>query len=73
LRGKFFEPFGPKRAGSRPLARRHQRGHSKMEARVKCSGLIRNSEIAIELLELTAQSGEVARHCRGIADVVVRA
>jgi predicted DNA-binding transcriptional regulator AlpA len=35
--------------------------------------LIRNSEIAVELHELTAQSCEVARHCRGIADVVVRA
>jgi hypothetical protein len=37
-----------------------------MEARVMRSGLIRNSEIAIELLDLTAQSGKVARHCRGI-------
>jgi hypothetical protein len=44
-----------------------------MEARVKRSRLIRNSEVAIELLELTAQSSEAARHCRGIADVVVRA
>src|SRR5229473_5574584 len=44
-----------------------------MEARVKRSGLIRDSEIAIELLELTTQSGEVVRHCRGIADSVVRA
>jgi len=43
-----------------------------MEPRVKSSGFIRNSEIAIELLELTAQSGEVARDCRGIADSVVR-
>ena len=37
------------------------------------SGLIRNSEITIELLKLTTQSGEVARHGRGIAGVVVRA
>jgi hypothetical protein len=44
-----------------------------MEARVKSSRLISDSEIAIELLELTAQSSEVARHCRGIADIVVRA
>ena len=40
---------------------------------MKSSRLIRDSEIAIELLELTAQSGEAARHGRGIADVVVRA
>jgi hypothetical protein len=73
LRGKFFESFGPERAGSPLLARRHQRGHSQMEPGVKSSRLIRNSEIAIELLELTAQSGEVARHCCGIVDVVVRA
>src|SRR4249920_2468723 len=44
-----------------------------MEPGVKSSRLIRNSEFAIELLELTAQSSEVVRHCRGIADVVVRA
>jgi hypothetical protein len=44
-----------------------------MEARVKRSGLIRNSEIAIELLELTAQSHKVARHGDVIADFVVRA
>src|SRR5216684_5381572 len=44
-----------------------------MEPRVKSGRLIRNSEIAIEVLELTAQSSEVARHCRSIADVVVRA
>src|SRR5712664_4852599 len=69
LRGKFFESFGPEHACSPLLARRHQRGHSEMEARVKRSRLIRNSEIAIELLELTAQPGEVARHCRDIADV----
>jgi hypothetical protein len=72
LRGEFFESFGPERAGGSQLACRHLRGHSKMEARVKSSRLIRDSEIAIELLELTAQSGEVARHYRGIADVVVR-
>jgi hypothetical protein len=40
---------------------------------VKCSRLIRDSEIPIELLELVAQSGETARHRSGIADVVVRA
>jgi hypothetical protein len=44
-----------------------------MEARVKSSRFICDSEIAIELLELTTQSSEVARHSRGIADVVVRA
>ena len=44
-----------------------------MEARVMRSGLISNSEIAIELLELTAQSGKVARHCRGIVGSVARA
>src|SRR5713101_763663 len=73
LRGKFFESFSPERAGSPQLARRHQRGHGQMEPRVKSSRLIRNSEIAIELLELTAQSNEVTRHCRGIANIVVRA
>ena len=40
---------------------------------MKSSRLIRHSEIAIELIELMAQSGETARHGRGIADVVVRA
>jgi hypothetical protein len=44
-----------------------------MEARVKSSRLIRDSEIAIELLELAAQSGEVVRRCCGIVDGVVRA
>src|SRR6266700_580108 len=73
LRGKFFEAFGPEHACSPLLARRHQRRHSQMEPRVKSSRLIRDPEIAIELLELTAQSGELVRHCRGIADVVVRA
>jgi hypothetical protein len=73
LRGKFFESFGAERAGSPLLPRWHQRGHSEMEARVKSSRLIRNSEIALELLELTAQSSEVVRHCCGIVDVVVRA
>jgi len=73
LCGKFFESFGPERAGGPLLAYRHKRGHSEMEPRVKSSGFIRDSEIAIELLELTAQSGEVVRHCCGIVDVVVRA
>jgi len=44
-----------------------------MKARVKRSRLIRDSEIAIELLELTAQSGKVVCHCCGIVDVVIRA
>ena len=44
-----------------------------MEPRVKSGRLIRNSEIAIELLELTAQPGEVVRHRRGIGDIVVGA
>jgi hypothetical protein len=43
-----------------------------MEPRVKSSRLIRNSEIAVEILELTAQSSKVVRHCRGIEDSVVR-
>ena len=44
-----------------------------MEARVKRGRLIRDSEIAIEVLELTAQSRKMTPDCRGIADVVVRA
>jgi hypothetical protein len=44
-----------------------------MEPRVKGSCLIRNSEIAIEILELTAQPGEVVRKRRGICDSVVGA
>jgi hypothetical protein len=44
-----------------------------MEPRVKGNRLIGNPEIAIELFDLTAQSTEVVRHCRSIADVVVRA
>src|SRR5712671_5895077 len=40
---------------------------------MKSSRLIRYSEIAIELLELMAQSREAARHGRGIAEVVVGA
>ena len=44
-----------------------------MEPRVKSGRLIRNSEIAIELLELTAQPGEVVRKRRGICDSVVGA
>jgi hypothetical protein len=44
-----------------------------MEPRVEGGRLIRNSEIAIEILELTAQSSEVVGHCRGIAVIVVRA
>jgi hypothetical protein len=44
-----------------------------MEPGVKSSRLIRDSEIAIELLELAAQPSEVVRHCCGIVDVVVRA
>jgi hypothetical protein len=44
-----------------------------MEARVKSGSLIRDSEIAIEILDLTIQSREVVHHSRGIADFVVRA
>ena len=44
-----------------------------MESGVKSSRLIRNSEIAIEVFKLTAQSSEVTRYCSRIADVVVRA
>jgi hypothetical protein len=44
-----------------------------MKPRMKRSHFIRNSEIAIELLELTAQSSEVTRHCHCIDDIVVRA
>jgi hypothetical protein len=73
LRGKFFESFGPDRAGRPQFARRHWRGHGEMEARVKRGRLIRDSEIAIEHLELTAQSSKMTPDCRGIADIVVRA
>jgi hypothetical protein len=44
-----------------------------MKPGMKSSRLICHSEIAIELLELMAQSGEAARHDRGIADVIIRA
>jgi hypothetical protein len=44
-----------------------------MKPRMKHSHFIRNSEITIELLELTAQSSEVTRHCRCIDVIVVRA
>jgi len=44
-----------------------------MEARVKSSRFICDSEIAIEVFKLTAQSSEVTRYCSRIADVVVRA
>jgi hypothetical protein len=44
-----------------------------MEPRMKRSRLIGDSKIAIEPFELTAQPGEVVRHCRGIADIVLRA
>ncbi len=44
-----------------------------MEPRVKGNRLIRDPEIAIELFNLTAQSGEVASNAGGIADIVVRA
>jgi hypothetical protein len=44
-----------------------------MEPGVEGSRLIRDSKIAIELLELTAQSSEVVHYCCGIADSVVRA
>ncbi|MFZ2156688.1 MAG: hypothetical protein WAV72_11275, partial [Bradyrhizobium sp.] len=40
---------------------------------MKGDDLVGNPEIAIELLELQAQSGEVARHCRGVANIVVGA
>ena len=40
---------------------------------MKSSRLIRNPEIAIELLDLVAQATETARHRRGIADIIVRA
>jgi hypothetical protein len=44
-----------------------------MKPGVKSGRLVRDSEIAIELLELTAQSSEVTRYCSRIADFVVRA
>jgi hypothetical protein len=44
-----------------------------MKSRMKRNRLIPDPEIAIELFNLTAQSGEVVRHCRGIADIVLRA
>jgi len=40
---------------------------------VKGNGLIRDPEIAIELFDLTAQSGEVASNTGGIDDIIVRA
>ena len=73
LRGKFFESLGPERACGPLRGCRQQRGYGEMKPRMKSSRLIRDSEIAIELLELMAQSREAARHGRGIADVVVRA
>jgi hypothetical protein len=39
---------------------------------VKRSGFVDYSNVAIELLELTAQSGEMTRHGRGIADIIAR-
>src|SRR5258708_7623423 len=42
-----------------------------MEACVKCYRLVRNSEIAIEVIELTSQSSEMACHTRGIADIII--
>ena len=39
---------------------------------MKGNGLIRDPEIPIELLNLAAQSGEVAPYCRCIADIVIR-
>jgi len=44
-----------------------------MESRVKGDGLIYDPETAIELLELTTQSGKPVRHCSGIADIIVGA
>jgi hypothetical protein len=44
-----------------------------MEPGMKSGRFIRNSEIEIELLELTAQSSEVPRHSRVFADCIVRA
>jgi hypothetical protein len=44
-----------------------------MEPGVKGGCLIRNSEIAIDILELTAQPREVVRKPRGICDSVVGA
>ncbi len=70
---EFFETLGSKSA-CRPLCRdRQQRRHGEVEPRVKSNRLIRDPEIAIELFNLTAQSGEVTTHASGIADVVVRA
>ncbi len=40
---------------------------------MKGGGLIRYPEIPIKLLKLSAQSGELACHASGFADVVVRA
>jgi hypothetical protein len=44
-----------------------------MEPGVKSSRLIGNSEIAIDILDLAAQSSEVMRDRRVIADSIVRA
>lgn len=44
-----------------------------MESRVKGNRLICDPEIAIELFNLTAQSGEVASNTGSIDDIIVRA
>ena len=73
LCGEFLESLSPERACGTLRRHRQQGRHSKMEPRVKGSGLVGDSEIVIELIELTLQSGEVARHRRGIANIVVGA
>jgi len=66
LGSKLFESLGAERAGSppaRPLALAgSQRDGTGREAQPSHFAI---SEIAIELLELTAQSSKVTRHCSG--------
>jgi hypothetical protein len=71
LRGKFFESLGPEcGCGSEPGCRQW-RGYGEMKSGMKSGRLICDSEIAIELFKLTAQSSEAARQGRGVADVVI--
>lgn len=72
LRGKFLETLCPERACCSLRGHRQYRRHGEMKPRMKGNGLIRDPEIAIELFDLTAQSGEMAPNARGIADIVVR-
>ena len=56
LRRKFFEALDSERACSWLRRRRQHRRNREMESRVMCDGLIHGSQIATEMLELTAHS-----------------